>query len=429
AEAMGDATAAQAAYARAAQHQSAFYGQLAAERIGAPMDPALAVAGRGVETLPDWRGSALAENGVFQAGVWLIAAGQPGQGQRFFLHLAESAPPDDIARMARLMMELHRPWDALRLAKAAAARGGVYPAAHFPLTGLERGDLGLPPELVMSIARRESEFNHTVSSRAGARGLMQVMPGTAEQMARQLGLPYELARLTRDAAYNARLGAAYLTGLRDRFGGSVALVAAGYNAGPGRSARWLDDFGDLRRAGPGGADPVDWVEMIPFDETRTYVMRVAESLPIYRARIAGRPVPIVPTWDLRGGGLMPVPKISPLVLALSQRPPPTPPAVHAAARLAAQPAAPAGPAGPGRAADEAGSPLPSLPPAPQTIAPEPAPASAIPAVQDAAAGNAPPVAVLQPGDGGAWPAAPILERLSGGGYALPDGFAEATATR
>ncbi len=95
-------------------------------------------------------------------------------------------------------------------------------------------------------------------------------------MARRIGEPYDLPRLTQDAAYNARLGAAYLAGLRDRFGSSIALVASGYNAGPGRPARWLGDFGDLRR----DADPVDWVELIPFDETRNYVMRVTEALPI-----------------------------------------------------------------------------------------------------------------------------------------------------
>ncbi len=149
---------------------------------------------------------------------------------------------------------------------------------------------------------------------------MQVMPDTARMMAGRVGEPFHPDRLTTDAAYNARLGAAYLDGLRERFGPSVALVAAGYNAGPGRSARWLRDFGDLRRTGPNGADPVDWVEMIPFDETRNYVMRVAESLPVYRARIAGHPVPIVPTWDLRGGGEIPPPALSPLRLAQSDRP-------------------------------------------------------------------------------------------------------------
>ncbi len=316
-EAAGNAGAAQGAYLHAASWQTAYYGQLASEKLRAPMQPALAVPGVAADSLPDWRGSALRLNPVWQTGVWLIAAGDFDQGARFFLHLAETAPPEDIGRMARLMLELRKPWHALRLAKAAAGKGVIYPAAYFPLTGLEEKPLGLPPELVMAIARRESEFNHTVSSHAGALGLMQVMPDTARSMARKLGEPFDQRRLTRDAAYNARLGAAYLDGLRMRFGTSIALVAAGYNAGPGRSARWLSDFGDLRKQ----ADPVEWVEMIPFDETRNYVMRVAEALPVYRARILGHPAPIVPSFDLTGGGLMPVPPQPPIRLAFSPRPP------------------------------------------------------------------------------------------------------------
>lgn len=314
--ALGDAPAAEAAYRKAAGYQSAWYGQLASEKLGLPMASELAIGGRAEDSLPDWRGSALRENELWQAGVWLIAAGDAAQGQRFLLQLAETAAPEDIGRMARMMLELRMPWHALRLAKAAAAKGVVYPAAYFPLTGLERSELGLPPELIMSIARRESEFNHTVSSHAGALGLMQVMPDTGRAMARRIGEPFDQGRMTRDAAYNARLGGAYLSGLRERFGPSIALVAAGYNAGPGRSARWLGKFGDLRA----GVDPVDWVEMIPFDETRNYVMRVAESLPIYRARINGRPAPLVPTWDMTGGGMAPAPDQPPIQMIRSARP-------------------------------------------------------------------------------------------------------------
>ncbi|WP_235755442.1 lytic transglycosylase domain-containing protein [Paracoccus salsus] len=317
-EDLGDRAAARAAYVRAAEKPGVYYGQLAAEKVGRVMTADHAVQGKGIETLPDWRG-ALRDNSVFQAGLWLLATGRMDEAQRFFLHLSETAQPDDIARMARLMIEAGAPWHGLRLSKRAADQGAIYPAAHFPLTGLEQADLGLPPELVMSIARQESEFNHTVSSHVGARGLMQLMPGTAEQMARQLGMPYQPGRLTTDPSYNARLGAAYLAGLRDRFGSSTALTASGYNAGPGRPARWLKDFGDLRRDG----DPVEWVELIPFDETRNYVMRVTEAMPIYRARIHGKPAPIVPTWDLTGGGLMP-PPVARLTLALSARPPQKP---------------------------------------------------------------------------------------------------------
>ncbi|MTH77709.1 lytic transglycosylase domain-containing protein [Paracoccus aestuariivivens] len=316
-EAAGQKDAARGVYLHAASWQTAYYGQLAAEKLRQPMQPALAVPGVAQDSLPDWRDSDLRYNPVWQAGVWLLAAGDADQAARFFLHLAETAPPEDIGRMARLMLEVHRPWFALRLAKAAAAKGVIYPAAYFPLTGLETKPLGLPPELVMSIARRESEFNHTVSSHVGALGLMQVMPDTARAMARKLGEPFDRTRLTRDAAYNARLGSAYLDGLRERFGISIALVSSGYNAGPGRPARWLNDFGDLRKS----ADPIDWVEMIPFDETRNYVMRVAEALPIYRARIMGRTAPIVPSFDLTGGGMMPVPPQPAIRLAYSNRPP------------------------------------------------------------------------------------------------------------
>ncbi|MDB6176611.1 lytic transglycosylase domain-containing protein [Paracoccus sp. Z330] len=315
-DALNDADAARAAYQKAASYPGVYYGQLAMEKLHGVMPPDYAVTGRAETSLPDWRASPLAENTVFQAGLWLLATGRINDAQRFFLHLSETAQPIDIARMARLMIEAGAPWHGLRLSKRAADQGVIYPAAHFPLTGLEKAPLGLPPELVLSIARQESEFNHTVSSHVGAQGLMQLMPGTAKQMARQLGEPYSVGRLTTDPAYNARLGAAYLSGLRDRFGSSTALTAAGYNAGPGRPARWLNSFGDLRK----DFDPVEWVELIPFDETRNYVMRVTEAMPIYRARIHGKPAPIVPTWDLTGGGLMP-PPVTRLTLALSAHPP------------------------------------------------------------------------------------------------------------
>ncbi|WP_235931222.1 lytic transglycosylase domain-containing protein [Paracoccus xiamenensis] len=302
-EAAGNADAAKAAFAAGAKLQSTYYGQLAAERIGAAPDPALSIPGRAEAALPQWRRDDLRENEVFQAGVFAFAAGQPDLGQRFFLHLSETATPDDIARMARLTLEMRYPWHALRLAKRAAAQGAVYPAAYFPLTGLEHEKLDLPAELVMSISRQESEFNHTVSSHVGALGLMQLMPGTAQEMAKKTGVDYVRSRLTEDPTYNARLGTAYLQTLRDRFGPSSALVAAGYNAGPGRSRQWTEAFGDIRTE----TDPVDWVEMIPFDETRNYVMRVTEALPVYRARIAGMPVAATPSKDLTGDGFVPPP--------------------------------------------------------------------------------------------------------------------------
>ncbi|MDO5622150.1 MAG: transglycosylase SLT domain-containing protein [Paracoccus sp. (in: a-proteobacteria)] len=319
-EAAGRAEQATAAFTAAAAHQSAYYGQLAAERLGLPMDPAL-IPDTNAPSLPDWRGSALRSDPRWQAAVWLAAAGQPDEAQRFFSHIAETATPEDTARMSRLMLELHQTHHALRLAKAAAMKGAIHPAAYIPLTGLEQVDLGVPPELVMAISRQESEFNPRAGSHVGAQGLMQLMPATAQQVAGQLGMEYDAARLGSDPGYNAVLGASYLQGLRNRFGPSVALVAVGYNAGPGRSNRWLGDLGDIRR----DADPVDWVELIPFDETRNYVMRVAEALGPYRARIKGQPVPIRLTLDLTGDGIIPPPprarQTLPETLKTSRKPP------------------------------------------------------------------------------------------------------------
>ena len=302
-EAAGEMMAARATMTRAAAHQASFYGQLAAESLGAPMAADFLHRGDPAQTLPDWRGTALREDVRFQAAIWLQLAGATDLAARFLNHMAETAEPQDIGRMARLMTEFGQTHAALRLAKVAAARGQTYPDALFPLPGLDHPGFAVPEELVLAIARQESEFNPRAGSHVGARGLMQLMPATAQDIARQTGMDYDLARLSSEADINARYGASYLRQLRDRFGPSVALVAAGYNAGPGRAGQWLDSLGDIRTEG----DPVDWVEMIPFDETRNYVMRVAEGLAIYRARLSGAPVQFTLRADLSGGGMPPPP--------------------------------------------------------------------------------------------------------------------------
>ncbi|AMY67606.1 lytic transglycosylase domain-containing protein [Frigidibacter mobilis] len=290
---LGREEEARAAYTFAAQYQTGFYGLLAAERLGLPLDPALA----GREEYPGLEGAAFAATSVFEAAELLYAAGESGLGERFLLHLAESLGPADLQRLAGHALRHQRPHLALMVAKTAAGQGLVLPAAYFPLNGLEKMDLPVAPELALSIARRESEFDIGVVSHAGALGLMQVMPGTAKMMAEATGQPYALGRLTSDWRYNASLGAAYLAKLTEEFGPAAALVAAGYNAGPGRPRQWIRDLGDPRAP---GVDVVDWIEAIPFTETQNYVMRVAESLPIYRARLTGEAGPIRITRDLTG---------------------------------------------------------------------------------------------------------------------------------
>lgn len=292
-EALGQTDAARRAYAEGARYTTAFYGLLSAEKVGLPLPPALA----GGETYPDWRNQRFAGSTVLQAARELMAAGDQTLAARFLLHLSESLNGVEIGALAGMALQEDHPHVALALAKAAAAKGVIWPSAYFPVPALAGLDLPVRPELALAIARRESEFNHTVVSHAGARGLMQVMPGTARMMADKIGVAYEPGRLTQDWRYNARLGAAYLRQLVDEFGDSPILVAVGYNAGPGRARQWIAELGDPRAP---GVDPIDWIETIPFRETRNYVMRVAETLPIYRARLSGRAGAIALTEELKG---------------------------------------------------------------------------------------------------------------------------------
>jgi len=284
-EALGEMDMAQAAYAFGGEYQTSFYGLLAAERAGLPMDPALT----GTTDYGDWRDADFAQSSVLAAGMLLQMAGERSLAERFLTHLAESLDERGVGQLANLAFELEEPHIALMIAKRAADAGIVVPAAYYPVVDLGAARPGVPPELALAIARRESEFDPVVVSGVGARGLMQLMPATAEEMAGDLGLPYSASRLLSDPAYNATLGVAYLQELIDEFGGNFALVAAAYNAGPSRPRRWVQDRGDPRS---GQIDVIDWIEHVPFTETRNYIMRVMESLPVYRARLSGRTEPL-----------------------------------------------------------------------------------------------------------------------------------------
>jgi len=293
-EAAGDAEAAAAAHTAAAAHQTAYYGQLAAERAGVAPDPALT----GADLAAPGDRARVAAQPVARAAALLLAAGEAGMAERFFVHLAGVLPETDLPALGDAILDLGAPHIALMAAKAAAARGVVLPRAYYPLTAMARYRYPAETALVLAIARRESEFDIDVVSPAGALGLMQLMPATAEAMAGAAGLPWERDRLTADWQYNAALGSLYLAELMVLYDGALPLVAAAYNAGPSRVDAWLAEIGDPRT---GDSDPVDWVEAIPFAETRNYVMRVMESLHVYRARLTGT----APGWrlsaDLRGG--------------------------------------------------------------------------------------------------------------------------------
>lgn len=283
-EALGDTEAAAAAYAEGGTHQTSFYGLLAAEKAGLPMDPALI----GDVAAAPWEGSMLASGSALQAAFLNYRAGQRWEAIRFFSHLADTLPEADLPTLAAAAQSLGDAYVSVRVAKRIVRRGIVVMPAYFPVVDLGI-ELPVEPALALSIARRESEFDIAAVSPVGARGLMQLMPGTAQGMSRKLGLDYRASALTTDGVYNATLGSAYLDELIDEFGENYALVAAGYNAGPGRPRSWIGLYGDPRAR---NIDAVDWVEHIPFRETRNYVMRVMESVPIYRARLTGEVAPI-----------------------------------------------------------------------------------------------------------------------------------------
>lgn len=281
------------AYRFGARYQTSFYGLLAAEAAGVPLDPSLS----GTETFPHFAQTDLRESTVLEAALLLQAAGERDLAERFFTHLSESLERDEVGALGDLLLSLGEPHIAVRIAKRVAQDGMTVPKAYYPVVDLGVDDMPVSPALALAIARRESEFDPGVASGVGARGLMQLMPGTAQEVARSLDLAYSPTRLFSDPSYNATLGTAYLAGLIRRFGDNPILVSAGYNAGPGRPLAWMRERGDPRS---GDVDVIDWIEQIPFDETRNYVMRVAESLPVYRARLTGETGPVTLSRELSG---------------------------------------------------------------------------------------------------------------------------------
>ncbi|MDD7972064.1 lytic transglycosylase domain-containing protein [Roseinatronobacter alkalisoli] len=293
-EALNDPISAQAAYEFAAEHQTSYYGQLAADRLGLSLDPALVA----TPDYPHWRDTDLAQSDLLEAALLLREAGQWHEARRFVLFLARQLETEaQLGALADLMLALDEPNFALNVAKIAVQSEIVLTRAYFPVTALAQAQFDVPMDLIKAIARRESEFDAAVVSPADARGLMQVLPGTGQMMARKLGVPFQPADLTGNPELNARLGAAYLDELRAEFGPSLALVAAGYNAGPGRPRQWTDRLGDPRDP---SVDFVTWVESVPFAETRNYIMRVAESLVVYRSVLAGESRPIDMEALIRG---------------------------------------------------------------------------------------------------------------------------------
>ena len=282
-ESLGNAAEAERWYRAAAEHPIAFYGQLAADRLGRPTVPALP----SDPLLSQTEAAAFEASELVRAARAFHQLGEDGRTDLFIRRLGLNATTlADLVPVGQLALDLGRPNLSVWAGKQRFFDGEVLFGVGYPERPLSTADTRVEPALVHGLIRRESEFDPEAVSPAGARGLMQLMPTTARAVARQEGLPYQEARLTNDPDYNIRLGSRFLGDMVAQFNGSYVLAIAAYNAGPSRITRWLERHGDPRR---GDVDMIDWIERIPIYETRNYVQRVLEDAQVYRLRLGGAP--------------------------------------------------------------------------------------------------------------------------------------------
>lgn len=293
AEAMGDHNAANDFYAQASTHYATFYGQLAGEKLGQKLvlgaDPVITAADR----------RRFEGREAVQAMRLYYDQGLRDLFRTFALNLDDMLP---TAAEEALLVDAMRGYGdqdtSMKVARAAAQRGFLLPERAYPYRAPPQAMNAAEPALVLGITRQESGFDPLVRSGVGARGMMQLMPATAQIMARKTGVSYSPSMLD-EPEYNMKLGSSFLGQLVDQFSGSYVMAVAGYNAGPGRPTQWSSYCGDPRG---GNTDPLDFIECIPFSETRNYVMRVMEGMQMYRAKMHGGSAPITLSSDLRRGG-------------------------------------------------------------------------------------------------------------------------------
>ncbi len=264
-------------YQKASLHPTAYYGQLATKKLGNNKLIHLPL-----QLSPNQEErNEFKENQLVKAVHYLRDLGLQKELKSFILALDRSHPfPGWRALTADLAHKIKRHDLAVIVAKRALKDGHGFVGEGYPLLSIPTRK----PEsaLVHAVIRQESAFSATARSYAGARGLMQIMPRTARLVAKKERVRYSASKLLSDPHYNVRLGRAYLKSLVDRYEGSYALALAAYNAGPQRANRWIKEYGDPRDP---KVDQVDWVEKIPYKETRNYVQRVLENLNVYRAKL------------------------------------------------------------------------------------------------------------------------------------------------
>lgn len=294
-EAAGNISSAVQEYRLAAGDPATFYGQLALVRLAA--NPSLHLSTTPVDA--DVMRTNYEREDLTGAIRVLAELGYESLLREFAIDDVRAHPDaahakliaEDLARMGYREV-------AVRVAKEASYNGIRFYDYSHPIISVPRyaGPGTAPDEaLVLAIIRQETEFDPASVSSAGARGLMQVMPESASHLATLNGLGYSLSGLIQDPTYNMELGMTELSRDLADWGGSYVLAAAAYNAGPGNVRKWIAIYGDPRDA---RVDPIDWIEQIPFSETRNYVQRVLENVEVYRNRLSGRDEPLQILTDL-----------------------------------------------------------------------------------------------------------------------------------
>lgn len=279
-----NAAAARAHFERAAGFPVTFYGQMGALALGENGAQISArINGLAVPRPTEAEARAFMNRELPRLLLTLTELGEARRGRPFLLRLEDTAPSNaERLLVARLATAMGRPDQAVWVARRAGVHGAMLVEDGWPAP-FAAPDNSAEPAVVFAITRQESNFEVDVVSPANARGVMQLLPATAQSVARRLNIPHQVAWLTSDPAHNSRLGAAYIQERLDRYGGVMPFAFAAYNAGAARVDEWLSTYGDPRQ---GTVRMLDWIEMIPFTETRNYVQRVIENVAVYRARDA-----------------------------------------------------------------------------------------------------------------------------------------------
>ncbi len=296
-EAKGDAERAEQWYQWAAAYPTTYYGQLAFAKLR-PGDSLPIDDGPYLSDTPD---KAFENHELVRMVRLLSDVNESDLIRPFIRHLYDlNSDPVWRLRTAHLARQNQRQDLAIWVAKRSSRDGLELPSVGYPVLSPPSlpSALGVKPlerPFVLALIRQESAFRVDARSPVGARGLMQLMPRTAKVVSKSAKLRYSSPRLTSDPNYNMTLGQVYLAELLENQNNSYVLALASYNAGPSRARRWVREFGDLRDS---DVDAIDWVEMIPFDETRNYVQRVLENLQVYRTRLADPEVALSLEEDL-----------------------------------------------------------------------------------------------------------------------------------